>query len=141
MPLSLFSPVFPPSLSPVSPSLFPSLPRSASICLFLWVSADLSTCQRFLKTGPCAFLALSPFLSFFTPLSLLSAADTQTHTRTFPHIQPHTHTQASTNSFSHTPSQVHPPAVSLSHALITIHTHTHTVPKAHSYTRAGVQMF
>lgn len=71
MPLSLFSPVFPPSLSPVSLSLFLPLPRSASICLFLWVSADLSTCQRFLKTGPCAFLALSPFLSCrFSPLFL-----------------------------------------------------------------------
>ena len=62
-----------------------------SKCLFLLVSADLSNCQLFLKTGPCPFLAPSfLFLSFFSPLfPLFCSADTDPHARSLTHKHAH----------------------------------------------------
>lgn len=86
-------------LSPQLLSLFSSLPRSSHLNVFVWVSADLSTCQHFQKTGPCAFLALSPFLScrFFHPsFSVKCGRDTHS----IPHIQAHANKRQQTHSLT-----------------------------------------
>lgn len=89
-----------------------------SVCLFLPVSADPSTCQRPLKTGPAAPLSL-PFLSFF---ALLAA-----ETRSLPDVE-------SQEKFVLTLRLQY--ILPLSHT----RTHTHTLWQ-NSYTRAGNQMF
>lgn len=115
------------SLSFPNFSLHPSLPlpQSVSMCLFLRVSADLSTCQLFLKIGPCAFLALSfLFLSFFSPLVLCCVLQSHTHTHIFPHIQTHTHSHTDDNKLilSHFVSSTSSRCLALSHS----HNRTHT---------------
>lgn len=118
MSFGLFSQVFPPCLSPASLPLFLSPPLLSSLCVCVGLSRPVNLSAFSEDRALCFSCSLSfPFLSFFHPsFSVKCGRDTHS----IPHIR--TRKQASTNSFSHTPSQVHPPAVSLSHTLITTHT-------------------
>lgn len=102
------------------PSFSPSFPLSPAPLVSMCLCGSQQTCQPvsiFRRQGLVLFLlSLLSFPVVFSPLLLCEVR--QGHS--IPHIR--TRKQASTNSFSHTPSQVHPPAVSLSHTLITTHT-------------------
>lgn len=125
------------SSPPPAPSFALLLHMFVSVGLSRPVNLSASSDDRALCVCVCVsfLLALSsPFLSFFTPPSLVSA-HRHTHTHVHPISLAHTHTttyktKASTNSFSHTPSQVHPPAVSLS--LSHSHSRTHSAHRAKS---------
>lgn len=117
----------PSSFSVSLPFPHPSLclSHSVSICLFLLVSADLSTCQLFLKTGPCAFLV--PFFLFSVVFhhSVVFCRRQHTHMRfsLYTNARAHIAKLILSLSVSSTSSR----CLALSHSQNYMHTKTHTL--------------
>lgn len=125
---------FPLFLLSVSAFPHPSLclSHSVSICLFLLVSADLSTCQLFLKTGPCAFLV--PFFLFSVVFHPSVVFCRRQHTHALFLVHKCTRTHRKTHSLTFCLKYILPLSSSLTLSKLHAHKNTHTVPITHSYT-------